>query len=534
MIGARRLGGLPCGRFRASTLAGGIAFGLLAPPGLASAEGPPTAPVAPTSKVPKAAQAESERLASESELSPDVLRASLEIALALGGATLWYVIDERNVLDWDKPSLEGRFTGEAWRFDNNSFGINNVAHPLTGAGMYALARGNRIGPWGSFAASLVGSTFWEFVIEFNEKVSVNDMLVTPVAGIPIGEFFHKLATYVSSGPRGGLLPWTLGISVHGHRVWDSARAATPSAFDENGLSADVFHDFHFATSFGLVTFDDAPLAVGEARSSPLGRLAWGGRLATLDGYLRGDARATAFHEFEISDLALALEVSDRGFGYDLWAQTILAGAHTQSSFRRDSTAPRVAFTTGVATSYLLRSVRSGGFDDRQGLLLAPGLATDFRFEHGLVETRVDFVLAPVFGSITVPSFGPFRELHPELRTKTILEKAGYGYTFGFAVRAGASVRIDPIELRMRVLYGDHDSIEGLDRSQEAVEDDTDFSERVAELGFGLWIAPRTSPLRVGVSGETRRRTSSIGGGSTAPVRLDFGNSRVTFDVEYGF
>lgn len=512
------------------------ALGLLvfAMSGSARAEASPTAPLAETSKVPNAAEAESERLVPESELGPDVLRASLEIALALGGATLWYVIDERNVLDWDKPSLEGRLTGEAWRFDNNTFGINNIAHPLTGAGMYALARGNRLGPWGSFAASLVGSTFWEFVIEFNEKVSVNDMLVTPVAGVPIGEFFHKLGTYVSSGERGGFLPWTLGISVHGHRVWDSARAEAPSAFDRNGLSADLFHDFRLAASVGVATPSDVFRGSEESLSSPLARVAWGGRLATLDGYLRGDARTTAFHEFGISDLDLALEVSERGLGYELWAQTILAGFHTQTSFCAPATEPRLALTTGVATSYFLRSLRSGGFGDRQGLLFAPGLAGDFRFERGRVRTGLDFVVAPVFGSISVPAFGPFREAHPELRTKTILEKAGYGYTFGWSLRAGATLHVEPLEVRMNALLGDHDSIEGLDRSQEEVVDDTDFHERVIEFGLGLWLAPRASALRAGIRGESRRRVSRIGGGATLPVRLDLENSRVTFDVEYGF
>src|SRR5690606_8505193 len=60
---------------------------------------------------------------------PDYLRAGLEELAMLAGGTIWYLIDERNVLDWDFDSVEQRFREEAYRFDNNHFPINFVAHP---------------------------------------------------------------------------------------------------------------------------------------------------------------------------------------------------------------------------------------------------------------------------------------------------------------------------------------------------------------------------------------------------------------------
>lgn len=129
----------------------------------------------------------------EPEERPHYMRPALEIGAGLAAASAWYVLDRRNVFDWDRPSARQRFNGEAWRFDNNPFPINFIWHPLSGSGMYALARGNRLGVWSSFVYVLAGSSVWEFAIEFNEKVSISDLIATPGAGLVIGEFAHKLA-----------------------------------------------------------------------------------------------------------------------------------------------------------------------------------------------------------------------------------------------------------------------------------------------------------------------------------------------------
>src|SRR5258706_12518575 len=117
------------------------------------------------------------------------LRSWLEMGggLLLGTAGYWALM-RRNVADWDNPRPLSRFDGSAWVLDNNSIGGNFLGHPATGGLSYSLARANHQSVLGAFSYSFVTSFLWEFVIEFKEKVSINDVIVTPGAGLPLGEF----------------------------------------------------------------------------------------------------------------------------------------------------------------------------------------------------------------------------------------------------------------------------------------------------------------------------------------------------------
>src|SRR5688500_6060988 len=109
-------------------------------------------------------------------LDPHHLRSWLEMMAGLGiGAVAYWLMQDRNVADWDNPTPEERFNGSAWRMDNNSLGVNFIAHPFTGGFSYSLARANHHGVLTSFAYASMFSFLWEFVLEFKEKVSVNDL-----------------------------------------------------------------------------------------------------------------------------------------------------------------------------------------------------------------------------------------------------------------------------------------------------------------------------------------------------------------------
>src|SRR5688500_1982174 len=73
------------------------------------------------------------------------LRAIVEEAALVGAGAAWYWIDrERQVADWDFPSLKQRVTLEALRFDNNPFPINFAWHTVDGGGYHLMARTNEM------------------------------------------------------------------------------------------------------------------------------------------------------------------------------------------------------------------------------------------------------------------------------------------------------------------------------------------------------------------------------------------------------
>jgi Domain of unknown function (DUF3943) len=64
---------------------------------------------------------------------------------------------------------------------------------------YLVARTNTLSIPASLLFAIAGSTLWELVGEFKEKVSINDMIVIPFAGMAIGEVFVQLGGFLTEG-----------------------------------------------------------------------------------------------------------------------------------------------------------------------------------------------------------------------------------------------------------------------------------------------------------------------------------------------
>jgi hypothetical protein len=96
---------------------------------------------------------------------------------------------------WKKLSLQGV------RYDVSAFPTNFVLHPLAGTLYYGAARSNGLGAFESFGWAVASSTVWELA-EYPEVFSINDEVVTPVAGAALGECFFQLASWLDRGPRG--------------------------------------------------------------------------------------------------------------------------------------------------------------------------------------------------------------------------------------------------------------------------------------------------------------------------------------------
>ena len=82
-----------------------------------------------------------------------------------------------------------------WRFDRDTFEVNQFGHPYEGATMFGLARSSGLSFWESFAYSHAGSFLWEMAGE-TSRPSANDMLTTGNAGSLLGEALFRMANLV--------------------------------------------------------------------------------------------------------------------------------------------------------------------------------------------------------------------------------------------------------------------------------------------------------------------------------------------------
>lgn len=111
-----------------------------------------------------------------------------------------------NATAWNKAEIHKRpvfdrwwhnvKSGPVWDKDNLIF--NYVLHPYGGAAYYMSARSQGFNMFYSFLYGLGVSTFfWEYGIEaFMEIPSIQDLFVTPIGGILIGETFYRVKRYI--------------------------------------------------------------------------------------------------------------------------------------------------------------------------------------------------------------------------------------------------------------------------------------------------------------------------------------------------
>lgn len=160
-----------------------------------------------------------------------------------------------------------------WTWDGNNISTNNIEHPYGGAVYFNIARANGLGFWGSAPIAVAGSLMWELFGE-STPPSKNDLLVTSMSGIALGETTRQLSILILDNQAHGL-----------NRIW---REATVLLMNPGlGLTRLSRGD----------TWHQDPNPVDRRPSSLSTSLALGGRRLTLEGGTTPEQMDLAFGAF---------------------------------------------------------------------------------------------------------------------------------------------------------------------------------------------------------------------------------------------
>lgn len=122
--------------------------------------------------------------------------------LVAGGVTALIVLEclPEDATNWNRAAIKdvplfqryynNVIHGPQW--DGDKFIFNYVLHPYAGAAYFMSARSQGFSFWYSALYSFCISTFfWEYGVEaFMEVPSIQDLIITPVAGSLLGELFY--------------------------------------------------------------------------------------------------------------------------------------------------------------------------------------------------------------------------------------------------------------------------------------------------------------------------------------------------------
>jgi hypothetical protein len=107
-------------------------------------------------------------------------------------------------LDWDWDSWRKKLTTfDALILDTGNWTSNSIRHPIIGAASYQTGRAVRLGPLGATLVDVASAVVWEYIVEFKERIAVNDLVVNTVSGYLIGEplFQIGLTGHRAAWPR---------------------------------------------------------------------------------------------------------------------------------------------------------------------------------------------------------------------------------------------------------------------------------------------------------------------------------------------
>lgn len=133
------------------------------------------------------------------------------IALYAAGVAMLGVLEllPEDATAWNKEEIRSTpFLKRWWNhvkagpvWDHDKWYFNYVLHPYGGATYYMSARSQGFNaPYSMLYAFGVSTLFWEYGIEaFNEIPSIQDLIITPLAGAVIGEAFYVLKRSIVAG-----------------------------------------------------------------------------------------------------------------------------------------------------------------------------------------------------------------------------------------------------------------------------------------------------------------------------------------------
>ena len=457
-------------------------------------------------------------------------RAMLELGVSLTYSTVRYWIEYHSwIEDWQyELTCEDQYhrflTTEAIRFDSNAFGVN-WTHVMGGTIYYEIARTNGLTWAESLLVTFGGSLFYEYVSEWREVISINDMIVTTSGGYSLGEPWFQLSSYFhhQKSPVLKILAFMNPFLVF--NKWLDRKNPASKVYRDPG-----WHDFVLST--------------GWRRSSGAGRDALDAGFVGFEtqiirtpeygqaGTLRKTLRDTSLSEFSL-DVALHQRRPEdehlrAGWDEEVNLFTRVVGL---ASFRQkiDELGRGYALSIGLGSALTYVRKRPTLYDSRALLVRLdppPATPTDFRdkmtvahlvgpvfdwtrFSRSLkirvvADAYFDFAMMGAY------AFNAFSAVYPIDGMKSTLTYYGYHYAFGASV--SGRVDLDWRGFWFRGLVSGHvwDSVEGLDRYQADLLDDGNVVDtRTRYFLKAGWRLP-SLPLRVYFALEGIHRWGKIG------------------------
>jgi hypothetical protein len=405
------------------------------------------------------------------------------------------------------------FSDRYFTFDRDRFNTNAIGHPLAGTIYYQIARGNGLGVGASFLTTVAASTLWKYFGEPNQKLSINDLIVTPAAGWVIGEATYRLGRLFADGEPN--LVNCLGAAIfspvaalndapvcHGKRGGD--------AFDERGFSRRIWHRLSFELGAARTSFDHGP---GDDRDETTFGLA--ARITTHALYRQPGWGTSTARPGQWTDLGARWLTDGRSIsGGFLHADSLVLGRYWRAY--DDAIGPSaepdghgLLLGLGSSFDYDARSLPS--LWDRTLAVGLLGPMVELSARHGRLAVRVTLAASYGFAQVTSLAYAAAAPTFANVITKSVLKDQGYYYGQGLLTFGELEAELADFRLTLDGRSQSFWSIDFRDDQQDKVENN--FTLRDTRLFLSAMTSWQVfgGPVRLAAAFESIIRDSGLPG-----------------------
>lgn len=383
------------------------------------------------------------------------------------------------------------------RFDSNTFQFN-WTHSMAGAIYYNYARVNNFNSLESFLYTVGASYVWEFLVEFKEVVSVNDLISTPVGGVSIGESLFHMNRVFRDLPSTPLNKFARFVTnpVMALNYWLDRKKSLPAI---HMGAANLWHDFrlYWGARTNRFSGDKTDLKIDLGIETQVMTLPEYGKTGAVSYYSKG----TVASEFNAD-----ISMDSKGvYQFDIFAKAVLFGYFNQDireSITHDKSG--YSFFLGASTAFDLVRKRTptpvedpeeAYLTDKYCVINVVGPSFDLSLFRNDLKVRFAADVFADFAMIHSLAYFPYTDLHEVENTKSTLLNHGYYYALGYTVSSLFQVNYSNLELKGKFKYHYFDSVESLDRFQKEMADEDDFDLRDRRVEYFLSLGyqiPRSS------------------------------------------
>jgi hypothetical protein len=399
------------------------------------------------------------------------VRAVLETTFAFAFNVAWYQFADRSFnapdweLRWDRDSWRKKaITFEAVRLDSNRFATNAGSHTEGGTLVYLIGRGNGLAPGASTALAFGEVLVWEYVAEYAEKPSVNDLLNNPLGGLAVGEPIYQLSEFFARGADNGFNRTAAAIFspltpvndwVDGHR-----RRPTGDT-DRLGLTRAVSHRFDLYAGF-----TDARWRADEQRTESL--LGIRTEINAIPGFGTPTWRSGFFGTGRITHIDAGLALGHHGMtGALLGTRVALGGYHWQRLTDEDGDIRGHTLVAGLFDSFEYSGVDRPGLPyDQIATFGVLGPTVDLGHRRGDFAAALRLEALPDLAMVTSLAGERWKSLYGSEGVKTPLAQRGYYYAYGLTLGSQLSLRYRTLSGGLDNHWEHFESVDVLDRYQE--------------------------------------------------------------------